>query len=113
MKTEKSIEIDDRVARDVDGRTHGVVSRLAVRDHDVQAVGRAPLEDDHQAFVARAAVDCRKCRASQEPGDSSRADHRESTVAKKYSASDGHTKPLLASSYWLLAYDQRLSTNDY
>ncbi len=56
MQSEEAVEIDDRVARNIDRRPHGVVSLLAVRNHDVQSVGRAALEDDHQPLVCRCRV---------------------------------------------------------
>ena len=53
MQPEEAVQIKHCVARDIDRRPHGVISRLAVRNHDIQTVGRAPLEDDHQPLVAR------------------------------------------------------------
>ena len=56
MQSEEAVEINYRVARNIDRRPHGVICRLAMRDHDIQSVGRAPLEDDHEPLVSRAAV---------------------------------------------------------
>ena len=70
MQSEEAVEVNHRVARNIDRRPHGVVGRLAVRDHDIQSVRRAALEDDHQPLVARAGFDGRVSRASQESRES-------------------------------------------
>jgi hypothetical protein len=54
MQAEEAVEIEHRLARNVDGGPHGVILRLGVRDDDVQSVGRAALEDDDQALGASA-----------------------------------------------------------
>ena len=56
----KAIQIDHRVTRNIDRWPHGVVSLLAVRDHDIQTVGRASLKDDHQPLVAGTGLDGRE-----------------------------------------------------
>src|SRR5437868_3090220 len=98
METEEAVQIDDGVAWDVDGWSHRIVSLLAVRNHDVETVSRATLENDDEAFVARAGLDRGVSGAGQERRDRSRADDCEGTVPKEYSASDGHRD-----SSWLLA----------
>ena len=51
MKSEKPVKVKHRVAWDIDGRPHGVVSLFAMRDHDIQTIRRAALKDDHQPLV--------------------------------------------------------------
>ena len=53
MQPEEAVEIDHRVARNIDGRPHGVICLLAMRDHNIQSIGRAALEDDHQSLVSQ------------------------------------------------------------
>ena len=52
MQAKESVEIDHRLARDVDARTHGVILRFTVRNYDVQPVRRATLEDHDEPVVA-------------------------------------------------------------
>ena len=68
MQAEEAVQIKHRAARNIDGRPHGVIGLLAVRHHDIQTVGRASLEDDHQPLVARARSDGRKGRAREKAG---------------------------------------------
>ena len=62
MQAEEAIEVDGGVftpagglrgPRHRDGGPHIVVALLAVRHHDVEAVGCAALEDGDQDFLAR------------------------------------------------------------
>ena len=53
MESEESVEIDHLVAGNVDGWTHCVVCLLGVGYDDIQAVGRAALENDDQTFILR------------------------------------------------------------
>src|ERR1700722_6340345 len=100
MEAKKTIEINDRAPWDVDGWPHGVIGLLAVWNHDIEAVSRAPLKDDYQPLVADSSVDRGKCRARQKTWDRGGTDNRKSAVAQKYSASDGHKT---APGFWLLA----------
>ena len=86
MQSEESVEIDHRAARNIDGRPHGVIGRLAMRHDDIQSVGRAALEDHDQALVSRAGFDSRKSGARQKRRDRRGADNCERAVAKKNSA---------------------------
>ncbi len=54
MQAEEAVEIEHGLARNIDAGPHGVVLRLAVRNHDVQAVGRAALKNYDQTLVAHA-----------------------------------------------------------
>ncbi len=63
MQAEETVEVDDRLARRAlarlrngNRRAHGVIIFLAVRHHDVEAVGRAALEDGDQSFPPPARV---------------------------------------------------------
>src|SRR5215471_2798430 len=90
MQAEKSIEINDRLARNVDAGAHRVVLRFAMRDDHVETVGRAALEDHDEAFGARTEIgDAEDC-ASEKARHGGRADNGESTVAKKDATRDVH-----------------------
>ena len=64
MQAEETIEIDDRIrsvdigggAGNGDGGAEVVVALFAVRDHDVEAIRRAALEDGDEHFFAAPAV---------------------------------------------------------
>src|SRR3984957_2447866 len=120
MEAKKSIEINDRAPWDVDGWPHGVIGLLAVWNHDIEAVSRAPLKDDYQPLVANSSVDRGKRRARQETWDRGSTDNRKSAVAQKYSASNGHKtapgfwlRPRVASSWPTTNdYNERKPTND-
>src|SRR3979411_2526268 len=99
MQAEESVEIENCFAWDVDAGTHGVVLRLAMRDHDIQAIRRAALKDYDQALGARAGLDCSQCGASQKAWDRGCPDDGESAIAQEYAARDGHEKKLLAFSF--------------
>ena len=58
VQAEQAVEIDGRIGRAVrarnrDGGPQIVIALLAVRDHDVQSVHRAALEDRDQDFLSR------------------------------------------------------------
>src|SRR5580704_5020418 len=103
MQSKEAVEINDRSSGNVDRRSHGVIRRLAVWHHDVEAVCRTALEDDHQALVAIPGFHRTKRGAGEERRNGRSADHGQPTVAKKYAASDGHKTSswLLALSFWL------------
>jgi hypothetical protein len=48
MQAEEAIEVETWFCGDGDAGAHGVVVLLAVGNDDVEAVGRAALEDDDQ-----------------------------------------------------------------
>src|SRR5882724_7049163 len=48
MKSEKTIQVDHRMAWNMDGWPHRVVSRLAMWNYDVQTIGGAALENNDQ-----------------------------------------------------------------
>src|SRR5579859_5207350 len=93
MQAEVSVEIEYRLARNVDAGTHGVVPRIGVRDYDVQSVGGAALKDHDQALVAQGAFDGAESGAREEARHRGRADDGESAVAKKNATGDGHGEP--------------------
>src|ERR1035438_9734911 len=100
MQSEKTVEIDDLVAGNVDGWPHGVIVRFGVRHHNVKPIRGSPLENHHQALVA----DTERLRsiggAREKSGNGSRTHNCHSAVAEKYSSCDGHKKPLLAACSW-------------
>src|SRR5277367_295150 len=96
MQAEEAIQIDDRLTRNIDARPHRVILRLGVGHHNVQAVGRSPLENHDQALGARPGLRSAPRGASQKAWHGRRADNGECAIAKKYATSDGHKKSLFA-----------------
>src|ERR1051325_10970220 len=92
MQSEEAVEIDHRFARNIDAGPHCIVLRFSVRNDDVEPVGGAALEDDHQALVARA-LDRAKGGARQKARDSGRPYDGKSAVAQEYATGDGHDEP--------------------
>ena len=76
----------DEGPRDGDRRAKIVIAPLAVRDHDVQAIGRAALEDRDQHFLARALLVAGEGGALQPERRGAHAGHRDRGIAKKNSA---------------------------
>jgi hypothetical protein len=99
MQPEESVQINYRLARNVDAGPHGVVLLLAMGDHNVQPIRRAALEDDDQSFGAGTGCLSRaEGRARKKAGHRRCADHGQRAVAKKNATSNGHKEQLLASS---------------
>ena len=90
MQSKESVEVNHRATRNVDRRPHGVICRLAVWNHNIQTIRSAPLEDDYQPLVSHRGLSRRVSRACKKSRDRRRPHDSECTVAKKYSASDGH-----------------------
>src|ERR1022692_1096372 len=90
MQPKESIKIEHSLARNVDARPHGVILRLGMRNHDVQTVGRAALEDHNQPLVARTRLSRTPCGASKKTWHRRGADDSESAVTKKDATSNGH-----------------------
>ena len=95
MQAEEAIEIDGRIlalvarrwpARDGDGRAQIVVGLLAVRHHDVQAVGGAALENGHQDLLARRGASCGVKRALQPQRRRACTDHGQGRITKENAA---------------------------
>ncbi len=88
MQPEKSIEINYRIARNIDRWPHRVIRLLGVRNHDVQSIGRAALEDDDQPLV----LDAERLHGiggtSQKSGNGGGSDDRDGAVTNKYATSD-------------------------
>ena len=51
MQAEEAVEIDHRIARNIDAGPHGVITLLAVRHHDIQSISRAALENDDKRLL--------------------------------------------------------------
>ena len=51
MQSEEAVEIDHLLTRNIDAGPHRVIRALGVRHNDVQAIGGAALEDNHQPLV--------------------------------------------------------------
>src|ERR1700676_1331389 len=98
MQSEKSIQINHRIARNVDRRTHCVIRLFGMWDNDIQSIGGAALEDHDQPLV----LDAERLHgirgASQKSGNGGGSDNRDSAVTNKYATSDWHKI-----SSWLLA----------
>jgi hypothetical protein len=93
MESEEAVKIDNLVLRDGDCGAHGVVILFAVRDHNVQTVGRAALEDDNQPLTGSAGG-LSHDRANQETGDGRGARYGKRSFVQKESPIDLHVLPL-------------------
>ena len=89
MQSKEAVEIDHRLARNVDAGPHRVILRLGVRHDDVQSIGRTALEDHDQALGAARRFDSAESSARQKARHGRRADDGKRAVAKKYATSDG------------------------
>ncbi len=50
MQAEEAVQIEHRASRDVDGRAQRVIGLLAVRNDNIEAVGCAALENNHESL---------------------------------------------------------------
>jgi hypothetical protein len=57
MQSEKPVQVEDVLSRNVDTRTHRVISLLPVRHDNVKAIRRPTLKNDDQALGMRAGLD--------------------------------------------------------
>ena len=99
MQSKAAVEVEHRLARDIDAGPHGVVLRLRVRHNNVQPIGGATLKNDDQTPVARARIDRAKSRAREEARYGCRTDDGQCAVAKEDATCDGHEN---APGYWPL-----------
>jgi hypothetical protein len=90
MQSEKSIQVENVFARNVDTRPHPVISLLPMRHDNVQAIRSPALKNDHQPLGTRAGLDRPKRSSSQEARHGGRAHDCQSTIAKKYATRDVH-----------------------
>src|SRR5690242_1701312 len=92
MEAEHAIEIDNRVAGDVDGRAHGIVRAFAMWHDDVESVRGSALEDHHEALVAGtgAEVESVSC-AREKAGERGGADRCHGSALHECSPCDCHT----------------------
>ena len=68
MQAEEAVEVDDLLARNVDAGPHRVIGTLGVGHDDVEAVGRAALEDHDQALVGGGGIGGAQGGAGQKVG---------------------------------------------
>src|ERR1035438_4506689 len=90
MQSEKAVKFENRLLRNIDRRTQGVVTGLAVRHNNVETVGGAPLEDDDQALRPDSRSGSAKRGAGEETRERGGADNCQRAVAEKNSSSDRH-----------------------
>jgi hypothetical protein len=93
MQSEEAVEIEDRLFGNVNTGTHGVILGLAVRDDDVESIGRTALEDHDQSLGTSGVLGGSESGASQETWDRGRTDYGESAVAEE-DATSWHKKLL-------------------
>src|SRR5215469_18484463 len=96
MQSKKSVEVDHSFPGNVDAWPHRVVSRLAVRDHNVEPVGRAALKDDDQALRSRARTGRSERRSRKKTRQCCRANCGQSAIAKENATCNGHEHQPLA-----------------
>jgi hypothetical protein len=94
VQAEESVQVEDLILRDGDAGTHLVVILFPVGNHDVEPVGRAALENDHEALAWR---ETRRClgqdRPNQKAGNGRGAGDGKSAVAQKESTIGQHCAP--------------------
>ena len=90
MQSEEPVQVEDVVARNVDAGTHRVISALAMRHDNVQAIRSPALKNYDQPLGARAKFDRPKRSTCQKAWHSGRAHNCQSAIAKKYATSDAH-----------------------
>src|SRR5215472_10509519 len=101
MQPEEAVQVYDAVAAPTgpgngDARAHAVISLLAVRHNDVEPVGGAALEQNHQALAAGAGSGSARGglgsvdRARQKTRYDACAHDSQRPVSQENSACDGH-----------------------
>jgi len=93
MQSEKSIEIDHGLPRNVNAGPHRVILRLGVRHNDIQSISGAALENDDEPFGAASVLSRAKRSPGKKAWHGSRPNDGERAVAKKYAACDRHMDP--------------------
>src|SRR4051795_3172281 len=83
MQSERTVEINHRITRNIDGWPHRIIGRLTMRDHNIQSVRRAALEDHHQPLVTDCGLSRRVRGASQKCWQHPCTYYSECPVAKK------------------------------
>src|SRR6202158_3064112 len=90
MQPEKAIQIEHRLAWDVDAGPHRVILRFAVRDNDVQSIRSAALKNHDETLIARPGVGRAKGRACEKTRHRRRADDGKRAIANENATRDGH-----------------------
>jgi len=108
MQSEKAVEIEHGFLRDVDGRTHGVVARFAVRHNNVESVGGSALKDHDQTLRANAGIGRAKGGARQETGSAVVPTTASAPLRRKMRRvmDIKHCSWPLALGFWLMAKSQ-------
>ena len=99
MQPKEPVQVDDLILLDRNRRPHGVVVRLGVRHHHVQAVAGAALEDHHQLLlVGRRRRHLGIDRPCQEARNHGRSHQRQRTAlhkaAPRHRIAPGHVAPV-------------------
>src|SRR6185437_6743824 len=102
MQAKESVEIDGRElssgrARNCDCRAHSVISLLAMRHHNVQAVRSAALEKHDQALLAAGGSGTVNS-AREKAGDGRRPNHSHCPAFQKCSSRNRHSELLTKAS---------------
>src|ERR1700719_706641 len=90
MQPEETIQIEHRLAWDVDAGPHGVLLRFAVRDDDAQPIRSAALKNDDQTLVAHPGVSRAESRACKKTRHRRRADDGQRAITNENTTCDGH-----------------------
>src|SRR6266568_5145297 len=99
MQPEEAIEIEHRLAPDVDAGPHRIVLRLGMRDDDVQPIRSAALKNHDEPLGAPASLDGAVSSAGEKTRHGGSADNGERAVAQEDATRNGHGEPLLAPGY--------------
>src|SRR5439155_7616182 len=90
MQAEEAVQIEHRASRDVDGRAHRVIGLLAVRNDNIEAVGCAALENNHESLVPITGFERAVSSACEECRDGGSTRDRERTISQEYPPGDSH-----------------------
>src|SRR4051794_33143570 len=90
MQPKEAIQIEHALPRDGDAGAHVVIRLLAVRDYDIQSVGRAALKENDQALRARSRRFSGIHRARKKTGNYAGAHNGQRAVLQENSTSNGH-----------------------
>src|SRR5438552_13654373 len=90
MQAEEAVQIEHRASRDVNGRAHRVIGLLAVWNDNIEAVGCAALENNHESLGPITGFECAVSSACEELRDGGSNSDRVRTISQDYPPGDSY-----------------------